>query len=332
MYALTEDDFRSIEYLNPESFNQLYGRSPVLLPYKNSNDEWKIPFVRNNKVIFIDGIPQASVYCAKEIDDATTDIYLNLLDFIYKRSSYPYIVKLLDSLKYDVHKLFTINAKIDILYKYNQDKECMSDLIQSEIEYLFIVCKSIYDSLQNMITKFWDRNVIVIRKGYIKKKLPDTYSKIIYKNKELSSLNEIIERYSLPEPLANYYYESGRLFDSIKTVRDDIVHHGKGIDYIFSYEKGFAVTEESTIYKNFDVLKKNSQNQNNLISIRPMIKYLITEMLSLLDNYTKSINSVLKFPMETITDYKIYLRIPQIKYYNRMVKELEKTEWWHDTA
>jgi hypothetical protein len=127
------------------------------------------------------------------------------------------------------------------LYHANRDNKDygICRFVQSEIEYLAILCRSIFDLLQELVRPHVAR--IHIPDGPQPRSLPSTFRDVVHKNKEAQSADEVTSRYHLPHPIAQWHIRHREFFMQLRSIRDRIVHDGSTIDLVFSTDRGFAV-------------------------------------------------------------------------------------------
>jgi hypothetical protein len=132
----------------------------------------------------------------------------------------------------------------------------------------------------------------------------------------------------LPDDFVNYYLEQIEFYENLKIVRDDIVHHEKTIDYIFITEEGFAISEDTLLFKRYNIWKIENKKGNGLYSIRPLISYLINNTIKSCNDYCQCISKIIDFSQPLILDSFVFLRNPHIKSFIAMEEALNETTWW----
>ncbi|MDP8218759.1 MAG: hypothetical protein P9M03_08540 [Candidatus Theseobacter exili] len=129
----------------------------------------------------------------------------------------------------------------------------LSRFVASDLEYLFIQLRSLFDNLQ-IIIKLIFKDIKFTDKDIKKKELPDSFSKIVYKNNKskngiLRTRDEIIEKYPMPILFAEAYVNFGLFYKNIREIRDSIVHDGKNCGFIFSINKQFGLSIETELFR-----------------------------------------------------------------------------------
>ena len=144
-------------------------------------------------------------------------------------------------------------------------------------------------------------------------------------------------KYELPDPLVNYYVNSGIFFNNCKDVRDSIFHAmhrsaTKGSDFqvIFCTNEGFALSKKDPILQ--DILKWNiwpeeKTKENGLISILPLLAYITKEVLKNFDMLSDALTqAITRYP--TISEkQKLFYRGPFNKHLLKLDEYIEK-QWF----
>ncbi len=101
----------------------------------------------------IDAVPYEADYFGKK-PESDNDAYIEFVNFMYQRWVAKDIARELECMKDDIHDLASCLLKIDLYYKVRNDYS-VSRFVKTEIEYIFTVCRSLYDFLQVIAKKTW---------------------------------------------------------------------------------------------------------------------------------------------------------------------------------
>ena len=319
------DELEKLPYFNLDKKDDMAGRFVLFALFKDG-DTWKMPLNMNGEIILLEATPVKSLYISEEIINVGTDIFVPFIDFLYSHASWIDLNYFLNSLTNDIHNLYTSIEKIDIFQKIKVDRTNLSELVSTEIEYILITCKSLFDLLQKIISIIWNKHIKLFEGK--KSNLPERFRKMVYfKNRRLE-LDEIIKRKTIPEKLAQYYYNIGKFYEKLKLLRDDIVHHGFEIANIYVFDEGFAIKNNSNLYKYYDIWDEDDKKPNDLYSLRPLLNYWINNSINACNDFVNVIGKIIKFPPSLIPKHNVYIRTPHLKQYNNMVKELKEYVWW----
>jgi archaeosine-15-forming tRNA-guanine transglycosylase len=110
--------------------------------------------------------------------------------------------------------------------------------VPTELEYVLVLARSVFDLQQELIASLWSRRVRVVdsvaearRKG---RALPPSFSRMVLRDKQrVRTSDEIVAVVGLSPQLAAAYARTGTFFCGLREARDGIVHSGKSFDMIF---------------------------------------------------------------------------------------------------
>ena len=323
MPSITRNDLNIIPYLDLE---KLGNRKVFSLTFYDEG-EWHLWYPTPDGLAKMYAIPVESTYFAK-CPERENDIFLHFIDFIVQRASWKEIVKPFHGLQEDIYNLSASLKKFKILYEYSQNiGDGVSRLVITEIEYLFSVCRSIYDLLQEIISSLWDKFDFFDPK-LKKKPLPKTFRKVVFHKNRLCSEEQIIQRFGMPDSLAKFYIRNQDFFTILRKFRDNILHRGSTFKLIFVTERGFAVKSNLEPFCGFNIWNDEHRLKNDLCSLRPALAYLIHNTLSACEDFSQTIESIIEFPPPLVPEMKYYMR----GYFNDELVQneivLKDCLWW----
>jgi hypothetical protein len=320
-------ELQDIPYFSLNKIDELQGRLLLFAPFYVDN-EWEMPIQHGSKIIFLKAIPSKSNYISNQLMDKETDIYLPFVDFFYKHASWRDLLYHINGLTNDIENLFTSIAKIDFFHTIKTKNIDVANFVATEMEYILITSKSLFDSLQKIFSIIWKKYVKL--NISIKNNLPETFRKMIFQDKKRLSKEEIENKFSIPSEIATYYYSMGDFYEKLKILRDDIVHHNKNLDNIFVLDKGFAISKDSLLFKKNELLWEDKDGINNLFSIRPLLNYWISSTIDSCNDFIHSFSNNLILPKSLFQNHNVYIRSPNLKSFIYMKKELKSNPWWKD--
>ena len=121
-------------------------------------------------------------------------------------------------------------------------------LISSELEYIIIVIRSVYDLLQKL-SKQCARLVHSTKNERLINELPDSFANVVMSGSETLCEKDIMEKYGLPAQLAEFYAGEAQRFKILRDLRVSIEHHGKSVTTIFDDADGMAVKIDEDPWK-----------------------------------------------------------------------------------
>jgi hypothetical protein len=179
-----------------------------------------------------------------------SDDYFSFVDFIYKHIDTNHTHSFVESLISDVFNLGASLRKIDLL-RALEDCGGKSRLVTTELEYLLVVCRRIFDLLQEIISRIWD-TISLLDTSIKKKELPKKFSGVVLHDKAIRSPQEIQDRFGLPPKLATWYSECAPFFNKLKKIRDEIIHQPNRLPLIFFEDKGLSIEVNSSFGKTIE--------------------------------------------------------------------------------
>lgn len=332
METLTLDELRKVTYLDTE---HLEGRIVKLMPFWDGT-HWHMWFPTSL------GLMEGKVVDTTEGDYVArapaknSDLFIPFVHLMWQRASWPEIYPLILAISDDFHNMGTSVAKLKHFF------DCRSTIPSgganrfalTELEYLVTLTRTVFDLLQEMISAIWkervrlrDESAEAYRRGHA---LPETFSKLVFNNKEsLKTTEEIEKQYALPRPLAEQYADIGPFFSHLREVRNNVIHGGSGFGHIFDTERGFCVNPKTSPFNLFDGWRPEHYYNENLVSLLPWIAHTILQTIDACNKLTGVFASIILIPPEIAPGYSIFIRGP----HNKALADLLKvntggTPWW----
>ena len=233
------EDLQKVSYIKLIKLNSLGDRVIPLQPCFHPETGWEqwlstetglIPI----EIVDVDDGCYFSKQPAKEYD-----LCVNFISLIMKRAYFNDLVHFENGIVEDINNLATSVCKINLFHDlWVKDKNLITErFVKTELEYIFKVCRSLFDLLQEVISKIWARFQYIDPKLQTKQ-LKKTFSKMVLCNNKLSSSTEIKDRFLLPDQLADFYARNGIFFNWLRSYRDKISHSGENIKYLYITDEG----------------------------------------------------------------------------------------------
>ncbi len=323
MLNITKKDLLKIPYLNHK---ELGNRTIVTLMFYDEGEwHWWIPCKKG--LIKAKGYPTEMLYFAKQ-PERRDDICLGFINFIGQHACWNELVKPFNGLQDDIHNICASLKKFNILFEYSkQEEDGVSRLVITEMEYLFGLCRSIFDLLQEMISHLWESFQFSDPK-LKKKPLPKAFRKIVYHGGELCNKAQLIEKFGMPESMADFYIRNKAFFSVLRKFRDNIFHHGSTFKIIFVTEKGFAIPGDLKPFCDFNIWNEEHKSENNLCSLRPALAYLINQTLLVCEDFSQMIQTTIKFPDPIVPNMKLFIRGYLNDELIQIPDILKNCSWW----
>ncbi|MCF6255928.1 MAG: hypothetical protein L3J98_14015 [Gammaproteobacteria bacterium] len=318
-------DIEKVSYIKIDAFDD---RVIPLQSCYLGNSEWEswVP-TKNGLLPMKIGDVVDACYFSKE-PAAKTDVYIGFISLVMKRAYFKDLVHFENGILEDINNLTASIAKLDLFHEIwrSDSKKITRRFITTELEYIFKVCRSLFDLLQEVIAKIWSK-FRYLDPSLKTKKLKTTFSKIVFFNNKLSTSQEIADRYLVPQLLADFYHRSGEFFQWLRAYRDKISHAGNSIESLYILEDGFAVSTEVEPFKGLSIWDKTEVKPNNLGSVRALISYTVLNTLYVLEDFGSVIQSVMQLPPDVAPEHHIYIRGENMEVLHDLHKYTEGEEW-----
>ena len=303
MSSISIQQLATIPYLDSAN---LHGRTICSLAFHDAG-AWRTWAVAGHQLIEMQAWPAEAFYFSKDAADPN-DIYLHFLDFMSQRANFPQITLALDGIRDDVFNLSASLAKIEHIQATHLTVGAgATRMVGSEIEYLFLVFRSIFDLLQEVARKLWE--TITLFDADIKKKpLTSSFNAMIrYEGKPVT--REILaRRFGLPDPMADYYVKWQNFFDSLKGFRDNLVHHGSRVQTVFLGESGFAISRSLKPFHDLNIWRDDERLPNELVPLMPVLGVIVHKTLVACEEFSQMLSVIVKFPPPTVPGMKLFMR------------------------
>jgi hypothetical protein len=236
-----------------------------------------------------------------------TDQCFELLHMIAQRTLGAEMYRSFHAMWNDFQGLSASLAKMR-LYHANRDNDeyGIRRFVQSEIEYLTILCRSVFDLLQELVRLHVAR--IHVPDGPQPQELPTSFRDVVHKNKQDLSVDEIVARYDLLRPIAEWYVRHRAFFMQLRSIRDRIVHRGSTVEMVFSTNRGFAVSRDNDPFNGLYAWPSDCELPNGLVPIRPVLATMIKNTLSACDDFAATLSSSIAMPENLAPNLNLYSR------------------------
>jgi hypothetical protein len=304
---LKPEILENIPYLD---IKNLKGRFAYLGPFLNDNSEWDFwfpsPDGKSMIKLKIHGLVQ-STYFAKTAANEN-DVYFHFYDLFSQHLNFEEVKVPLGGLLNDIFNLGATLQKIELFAGLDSrfSKNEIARFVSTELEYYFLLLRSIFDIFQEIITKSFHN--IKSTKTYQKfKPMPETFSKMVIKNNRVISKAEFSTKYDLPEVIRDLYLKYSIIFKEIRDFRDLIAHRGVSPDHIYLNEKGFLVRADCSPYKNLSIWSKNEITDTGLAPLNNALAFFTNHTLLLFEDFAEILKKHIKLLPPTVPGYKVFI-------------------------
>lgn len=216
---------------------------PIIATIFYQDGRFHLPYERGDELMLLESVDgQRTVYLAKEPAGGQRDLRMHVAELILQQTPLENAEKIAHAIAADIMNFGAILEKLDLMFEHGLRRLDVTQLVATELEYLFYNVRSIYDQLQRLIADIWQRTQV---EGRDKQQLPGSFRKVIIHGNppERRSSSQITERYGLPRGLADYYEAEADFLLLCRAVRDSVAHWGRSFTDgpIYALDDGFAV-------------------------------------------------------------------------------------------
>jgi hypothetical protein len=260
-----------------------------------------------------------------------TDPCFRLLELAAQKISFVDMVKASIGITHDFRNLATSLAKIKCFFELSKTRKSeVSRFVQTEMEYMIYVCRSVFDLLQEMFAKHWEK-VELKDTSIRKRKLPKSFADVVLHGDRIRTDKEIMDKYGLPQSFANWYLAHAQFFVQIRTLRNAFDHRGEtACKVVFCTERGFAIHREEPQWCTFYDWPKEAELRNELVPLRPVLNMILANLINVTDTLAQVLDYVIQLPKPYFPNLHYFTR----GHYDREFKEMGdvlKNCLWDDT-
>jgi hypothetical protein len=290
------------------------GRIVFLLPYYDAEArDWvlNLPVAKNQLGRLAGGEPVVSSYLATRPANPSTDYPFMLGTFVAQHLSFQGVAGALSRIEADIYQFCAVLEKYHLIAEHSRKRQFVELLYASELEYLVVLVRSVYDLLQKLSkhAAALVHSLDAPRRRLIAD-LPDRFSQIVLHGDQPVTAEGITKKFGLPGPLAKFYEAESARFQILRDLRDSIEHHGETIPTIFQLEEGAAVSTSEPPWSSFPIWKPELLHKNNLGSLRLLFAHLIAEALEMTARYTAAYATCVAIPGALSDGIHLFLRHP----------------------
>jgi hypothetical protein len=306
MTTIKLDLLASIPFLDGSSLGERFLSSLCFF-----DGEWHVWFVigeaDQQKLIKMQAWPAESCYFGVK-PERSSDLHLAFIDFTGRIACFPELSRAITGLRDDILNLATSLAKVRHLHKArDQIPNGLSRMIVTEVEYIILVCRSIFDLLQEIIHGLWQRTKLLDASAQ-KRTLKASFARTMMSGDQVLSAEQMTRRFGLPLEIARCYERATDIFLALRTFRDNLIHNGSAVQTIFNAESGFLIAERFTPFPDLLQWRDEEREPNDLVPLYPALETLIYRTLLVCDDFTEAFQRVISFPAPIAPQMRLFLR------------------------
>jgi hypothetical protein len=323
--SLSLDEFKKVSYLR---LGNLAGRIVPLQPYFDGQD-WHLwvphseqELVRLRTPEFIRG----SYYAAAQA--RPSDVYVRILDFLTRRVSFPSVVPIAHAIEHDVLNLAAVIWKTDLLFDVGADRELSTDtVIGTDVEYALVVCRSMLDLLQSVLSALWRNVQITVEgQGASRVRLPRSIAGVLAHGEVARTEQEIRTKFRIPECLSEFYYRSSSFALRLREARDALVHLPSTTPFVFRMERGFGVRVEDGPFRDLAAWDTRQLEVNGIGSLRFFLASVVLGTLRVCEDLAETLEANVELPEDLAPGLHVFERSDHVKVLHRL-DDVMKSPW-----
>jgi hypothetical protein len=331
--AITIESLKVVPYLKTEHLGD--GRTVKLMPLWDG-ERWRSWIDTPEGLIEVKIVDTVEADYVAATAAKQSDLFIPFVHLMWQCASWPEICPLISAIIDDFHNMGTSVAKLRLFFdsRNKLPPGAASRFAHTELEYLVMLCRSVFDLLQEIISIVWVKKVQLHDQAAEKRrrsaKLPEKFSRLVLHDKKRPrTVSEIESKYGLPKLLAAQYANLVVFFSQLRDVRDDVVHGRTTMGHIFDTERGFCIAPKTAPFSSFNGWRPEHYFNEDIASILPWIASTILQTIDACNSLTSTFASVIELPPEIAPGYRILVR----GLHNEALAELLQVHsgaspWW----
>ena len=222
-----------------------------------------------------------------------------------------------------LHKYFVLSN-----YVTTERNHLLHVLIATELEFVLSNHRSFYDLIHKLVMSILARACIITSQGSQIKtaNMPDSFSKMVRKPG-----CELANKYNLPSPLIKFYEGKKNIFNCLREIRNNVIHHGHSVGFIYTFPDGFALSLRDGMWADLDtaaIWPPALNKPNNLVSVLGLLAFVVGDMedtmLALVNGMTEVF---VPLPQAIAEGYRVYLR-DHVVVHHSWLSEYKSQQWF----
>lgn len=298
-------DFAEIPFLAKEDLSGRLLCTPTF--YDGSWHTWLTLEENGRKLIEVKAWPAEAFYFAATAE-RPSDVCSAFLTFIAQHANQKSFYPPFSALQDDLFNLSASLAKLSIIFTGgDQAGSGATRMAATEVEYILLVCRSIFDLLQELMAKIWA--TITLADLTVKpRQLKKTFSGMTLSDNKLRTSAQISDQYSLPPIIADCYARHAPMFLKIRQFRDNLVHRGYQIQTIFRGDGGFVIRKRLGPFVDLDIWRDEEIQENHLVPLLPALGMIIHGTLAACEDFAHTLAGCIQFPPAMVPGMALFMR------------------------
>lgn len=270
---------------------------------------WQTWFISDGRLLPIQIVDLAEGVYFGDAAASQHDLSLNALNLIAQHVCNSDTEKPFRGIWDDLYNIAASIAKIDVVTTHRADiGHQAARMVVTEVEYLAIQCRGIFDYIQKIIKVQWAKVYSATDGSPSKQSLPPSFGDMVLEGRQSRSSSEIVRRYLIPELLASVYAKHAPFFASLKTMRDAIVHRAAETPRIFMTDVGPCIESDLWPFNTITTWRADEVQSKNLVPLKPALGAMIYRTLLAAEELILAYAQVVRLGPPICPKHNLYLR------------------------
>lgn len=242
-----------------------------------TDGQWQLWFVNNERLFPMRIVDLSEGAYFGDNAAEPHDLHLRALNLIAQHACNAETAKPFKGIWDDLYHIAASVAKLDLVMAHQSEVSGQAGrMVVTEVEYLAVQCRSIFDYLQRIIKALWLNVHHKANSSSPKRTLPDSFREmVIGGNHKPRTALEIEERFLIPQALAFVYARHASFFANLRKMRDAIVHKGSPTPMIFATEKGAYIESALWPFSTMTTWQPDEFEPNGLVPLKPALGAMV---------------------------------------------------------
>lgn len=273
--------------------------------------QWHMWVIAGDTLVPLVATPVDAIYFGEK-PARPCDQFSALLNLVAQRTlKRGHILRCFSGLAEDLQGLAASISKVDFFHRHRDESDSeLSRFVQTEIEHMLAQARSMYDLVHELLAAHLSGGLLDTGMSPRPNKLPKSFADVTLKNDAVVPVEQIGSRYRVPVWLAECYYRHAFALQSLRAMRDAVMHSGRSVDFVFSCERGFAVHKASVPNVGFYSWPSGCEMETDLVPLRPLLVQIVLVVLAMMNDFADAIASHLRPTYDTVPGLYLYSRGP----------------------
>ncbi|MCB2160678.1 hypothetical protein KQH40_01175 [bacterium] len=296
---------------------------PVFHSYFQNNKFYFTFRTVGTRIYLSEGIIEHGTFLGENYEQRSIDFYLPMLDW------YCHCIQI-TSLYNVIRKIISDLANMSVVFiRYQETLTSEYDirqifLLEADLEFFFFNIRSLFDLTQYFYQQLW-KNSFDSKGNPPAKTLPDSFARMVLSGNNLLSVDEIVEKYSIPKGIAQIYSDYGNFFRNCRDVRDQVVHYGKKIESVHIKDGMAFVDVTRHPFNKFSCWESEKIDDNNLGELQIFLKYLLNQVMDYLEALAIALNTSYSQQAIIHPEWKMYVCHPLFPVIKEILEEANES-------